>query len=103
MHGSRDHERRKRGDEPEAIDAAAPLLESALGPRQVLALQRSAGNKAVTRALQRKPLLGNDSGFQLGVRDAEFKIGKDGKVEPGSGGMSTSNARAKVPDFTASR
>ncbi len=49
------------------------------------------------------PLLGNDSGFQLGVRDGEFSTDKDGKVVPGSGGMSTANVRAKVPDFTASR
>jgi hypothetical protein len=120
-HGSHEKERRKRGDEPDAnveASSAAPLLASALGPREVLALQRSAGNQAVARALQRKPLyrgmqaatpnaalplLGNDSGFQLGVRDGEFKTDTDGKVLPGSGGMSTSNARAKVPDFTASR
>ena len=109
-----------RRDEPAV---ASPARESEtstplLGSAQLLALQRSAGNQAVTRALQRKPLyrgmqaetpnaarplLGNDSGFQLGVRDGEFQMGKDGKVIPGSGGMSTANVRNKVPDFTASK
>ena len=47
------------------------------------------------------PLLGNDSGFQLGVRPSE---GTEtlGLVQPTTGGMSTSNTPA-VPDFTVSR
>ncbi len=47
------------------------------------------------------PLLGNDSGFQLGVRDNEFTMTAN-NVDPGSGGMSTSNVRRNVPDFTVS-
>jgi hypothetical protein len=48
------------------------------------------------------PLLGNDSGFQLGVRDGEGTEA-DGHVTPGTGGMSTSNTAASLPAFSVSR
>jgi hypothetical protein len=47
------------------------------------------------------PLLGNDAGYKLGVRDTEYQIDPMGLVVPGSGGMSTSNTAA-VPGFTVS-
>jgi hypothetical protein len=59
-------------------------------------MQASAPNGAT-------PLLGNDAGFELGVRDGEFQLNPMLLVEPGSGGMSTSNTAAGVPNFTVSR
>ena len=121
MHERPASQRRRRRDETAAVPERAqapPEFQPGLDPQRILALQRTAGNQAVTRALQRKPiyrgmqadapngtrpLLGNDSGFQLGVRSGEFKLDNDGKVLPGSGGMSTSSVRNKVPDFTASK
>jgi len=47
-------------------------------------------------------LLGNDAGYQLGVRDGEVTIENEQAV-PGTGGMSTSNSAAAVPAFTVSK
>ncbi|MGP8304850.1 Tse2 family ADP-ribosyltransferase toxin [Vibrio sp. YIC-376] len=49
------------------------------------------------------PLLGNNSGFELGVRNTEGTDNPGGWVNPQSGGTSTSNPRADIPSFTASK
>jgi hypothetical protein len=114
MREPHDHERRP-DDVPEA--GRPPARAPASTTQQLLALQRSVGNQAVSRILARqtlyrgmqadvpegtKPLLGNASGFQLGVRPNEGRAGQDGKVQPRTGGTSTSKVRTSVPDFTAS-
>gem|GEM_PF-1824765 len=56
-------------------------------------MQADAPNGAV-------PLLGNDAGFKLGVRDNEVTVAGE-LAQPATGGMSTSNDTA-VPGFTVS-
>lgn len=48
------------------------------------------------------PLIGDTNCFQLGVRDNEGQEDDAGIVQPATGGMSTANDRAHIPDFTIS-
>lgn len=91
----------------------------------LISLQATAGNRAVQQLLQgapavqrqtlyrgmqanlpggTQPLVGDDAAFKLGVRDDDIPIkNADGNVDPGTGGMSTSKARASVPRHTVSK
>jgi len=71
---------------PEArTDALADVLARAVVQRQAVlqraplyrGMQASAPNAAT-------PLIGDSKGFQLGVRDDEFKVDDEGNVVPGS-------------------
>jgi hypothetical protein len=102
---------RQAGARERAAEAPAPGLAA----RELLALQRTAGNQAVVRALQRTlyrgmaadqangtvPKLGNQFISELGVRASD--VGNNPNPGPGDGGASTSNARASVYHTTASQ
>lgn len=94
------------------VDALAGLLTRAVA-RRAAECPSVGGSRALQRVTLYRgmqastpnattPLIGDDAGFKLGVRDNEFATDAHGNVVPGSGGMSTANLRNQVPGFTAS-